>query len=154
MAAGAMTQVTFNGNTYSDDGTAALDMLNGAFRQNVVPMIGDLMTDINAELILGAVAAPTVSHQTPTTGATLTATSGQGGYEIDPAGTLATLNVVLPPSPVDGQVFSLWTSKALTALAVTAPGGASVNGGALLLTANGGAAWRYRSANTTWYRRY
>lgn len=94
------------------------------------------------------------SYQQPATGATLTAPAYLGAYVIDPAGTLATLSVVTPPSANDGQVFEISTSQAITALSVSPAAGQTVNGGNLLLAANGGCGWRYRAANDTWYRRF
>jgi hypothetical protein len=94
------------------------------------------------------------AYSAPGAGATVTAVAEERRRVIDPAGTLAALTVTLPPSPLDGDTYELMTSQALTALTVDAPGGASVNGGSSLLTANGGASWLYRAANTTWYRRF
>ena len=42
-----MTQVTANGNTYSDDRTAAKDMNDGGSRTHLVPMLSDVMTEIS-----------------------------------------------------------------------------------------------------------
>lgn len=39
-----MTQATINGNTYSDDGTSAKDMLHGGHRTWFLPMVGDVAT--------------------------------------------------------------------------------------------------------------
>lgn len=41
-----MTQVIANGNTYSDDGTAAKDMQNGGHRTHLLPMLSDVLTDV------------------------------------------------------------------------------------------------------------
>ena len=99
--------------------------------------------------------SPSYQLVTPATGNTITATAGLGAFIIDPAGELATLNMVLPPAPVDGQVFEASTVQTLDALTVTAPAGATVlGGGPLILTANRGISWRYHAANTTWYRRF
>jgi hypothetical protein len=45
-----MTQVTVNGNTYSDDGTTSHDMQAGGFRVNLLKMISDLMINMLANL--------------------------------------------------------------------------------------------------------
>lgn len=45
-----MTQVTVNGNTYSDDGTTTKDMNNGGFRTWLFPMIQDTMTDTSGKV--------------------------------------------------------------------------------------------------------
>jgi len=40
-----VTQVIANGNTYSDDGTAAKDMQNGGHRTHLLPMLSDVLVD-------------------------------------------------------------------------------------------------------------
>jgi hypothetical protein len=147
-----MTQVTVNGNTYSDDGTTSRDMQHGGHRQWLLPMISDLMVVING--LLGGSFTVSFSFQRPLTGATLTATTGLGAFVIQPAGPIAALNVVLPPGPTDGQIFELSTNQTITAMAVTAPAGATVQQGSGMLTAGGGMSWRYHPADTTWYRRF
>jgi len=94
------------------------------------------------------------SYQQPASGTTLTAPAYLGAYVIDPAATLAALTVVAPPDANDGQVFELSTTQAITALSVSPAAGQSLIGGALLLAADGGVAWRFRAANNTWYRRF
>lgn len=39
-----MTQATINGNTYSDDGSAAKDMNNGGHRTHFLPLVNDVVT--------------------------------------------------------------------------------------------------------------
>lgn len=41
-----MTAITTNGHTYSDDGSEALDMGNGGHRTHLLPMLGDVLTDV------------------------------------------------------------------------------------------------------------
>jgi len=41
-----VTQVIANGNTYSDDGTAAKDMQNGGHRTHLLPMLSDVLLDV------------------------------------------------------------------------------------------------------------
>lgn len=94
------------------------------------------------------------SYQQPTSGATLTAAAFLGAYVVDPAGTVAALTVVTPPSANDGQLFEISSTHTITALTVSPAAGQTVSGGSLMLTANGGAGWRYRVANNTWYRRF
>lgn len=45
-----MTQVTANGNTYSDDGSTSKDMGSGGYRTNLLPMLGDVMHDAQAAI--------------------------------------------------------------------------------------------------------
>jgi hypothetical protein len=61
----------------------------------------------------------TTQYAAPTAGATVTINAGVRKVFIDPAGTLATLTVVLPASPVDGQECGISTSQILTALTIT-----------------------------------
>jgi len=90
----------------------------------------------------------------PLTGATITAIAGQGVFGIIPAGTLATLTMVLPPSPADEQIFEAQTTQTISALTVQGAAGDSiVNGSPGVLAANGGISYRYRLSNTTWYPR-
>ena len=95
------------------------------------------------------------AHQTPTSGATLTAAAHLGAYILEPAATLASLSIVMPSAPNDGDAFEVATTQQITALTINPAAGQSVmGGGPLTLAADGGVAWRYRGANTTWYRRY
>jgi hypothetical protein len=41
-----VTQLTANGNTYSDAGEAAKDMQNGGHRTHLLPMLSDVLTDV------------------------------------------------------------------------------------------------------------
>ena len=45
-----MTQVTANGNTYSDDGSTSKDMGSGGYRTNLMLMLGDVMHDAQAAI--------------------------------------------------------------------------------------------------------
>lgn len=46
-----MTIVTANGNTYSDDGSTAKDMNEGGFRTFMMPMVSDVMHDVDIALV-------------------------------------------------------------------------------------------------------
>lgn len=73
-----MTQLTANGNTYSDDGTTPKDMNNGGFRNHLMPMLKDVMTDVGADVTAAesaktaAQAAATSAANAPGTNATST----------------------------------------------------------------------------------
>jgi len=94
------------------------------------------------------------AYQTPASGATLTAPAYLAAYVLEPAATLASLTIVLPPSANDGDVFEIGSTRTITALSVSPAAGQTVTGGSLMLAANGGISFRYRAANSTWYRRY
>jgi hypothetical protein len=147
-----MSTVPINGNDYSDDGSTERTMPNGGFRTWLLPMLSDLMTVIGSLLVGTWTVAQ--SYHTPSTGDTITTTSGLAVLIIKPSATLAALNIVLPPSPSEGQMFELNTTQAITAISVTGAAGETVYGGSQLLAANGGMSWRYRAADTSWYRRF
>jgi hypothetical protein len=89
----------------------------------------------------------------PLTGDTLTAVAGLQAFRIDPAGELATLTVVLPPFPADGDPFCISTTQTIDALTITAPGGATMagtSGGPYVLAANGGSCWQFDLALNEW----
>jgi hypothetical protein len=67
-----------------------------------------------------------VQYAVPVAGATVTS-NGASSLVLNPAGTLATLTVVFPASPVAGQRFSLVSSTIVTAL--------TVSGGTIITTA-------------------
>jgi hypothetical protein len=90
-------------------------------------------------------------YSQPVTGNTITLALGDRRLVLQPAGTLATLSVVLPPTPEDGNTFTLSSSQEITAITVTAPGGATVQNGVGALGAGGSMGWLYHAADTTWY---
>ena len=85
----------------------------------------------------------------PLTGQTLNSPAGLGGYVIDPAGDLATLHIVLPPTPTNRQVFEISTTQTIGVLTVTV-----TSNGVLVLGAGGGASFRYLASEGAWFRRY
>jgi hypothetical protein len=97
--------------------------------------------------------APYTPYQyaVPTTGATVVVSFGAVGLILDPATELATLTVTLPPGVTDGFVFELSTSQAIDSLTVSGQAGVTVLNGSLIIGASGGARWKYRLANATWY---
>ena len=94
------------------------------------------------------------AYAQPTSGGTVVALAATATLLLDPAGALAALTVDLPSATQDGQTFQVSTTQTITALTASPASGSgqTVSGGALTLTANGGVAWLYRAANTTWYR--
>lgn len=93
-------------------------------------------------------------YRAPLSGDTITLDANDKALQIDPAGTIAALTVVLPPSPKHRDTVEISTSQTITTLTVSPAGAETVMGGSFMLTANGGASWRYRSGNTTWFKRY
>jgi hypothetical protein len=85
----------------------------------------------------------------PLTGTTVTVANSTNCEVIDPAGTLAALTVQFPTPLADGHKFELVITQPITALTLT---GGTLVGGVTTTAGYYSSAWRYRAANTTWYR--
>jgi hypothetical protein len=99
-----------------------------------------------------AVATPYL-RVVPLTGDTLTAVAGLLAFRIDPLGELATLAVVMPPTPSNGDSFCISTTQRLAVVTVSAPASttmAGTSGGPFTLEANGGTCWQYDMALNQW----
>lgn len=94
--------------------------------------------------------AEPVQFAAPLTGATINAGSA-GFLVVKPAGTIAALTVNFPTSPYDGQEWGYGTTQIVTALTLAAAGKTIANG-PTAGTAGGFAWFKYRAADTTWYR--
>ena len=94
----------------------------------------------------------TIESVTPTAGTTITVSDTTRYYVMTPAGTLATLTVVMPTNPVDGQEVFITSTQIVTALTHNPGAGQTLNGALVTIAANGNAAWVYKLSNTTWYR--
>lgn len=90
----------------------------------------------------------TTQYAQPTTGQTVTASSGVNALLIDPAGTLAALTVVLPSAPVEGQVFMMGSSQIITAMTITG----TIVGTLTTLGAAGFARFCYSATASKWFR--
>jgi hypothetical protein len=88
---------------------------------------------------------------TPTTGQTVTVTTGNTWLNITPAATLAALTINLPTDRTDGETVLVNSTQTLTALTVS---GASttVVGAPTTLAANGFFEMRYSGTLNAWYR--
>jgi len=73
-----MTDVTANGNTYSDDGSQARDMTNGGHRDYLLPMLSDVMVEIST--LRGFGASSTTSLAIGTGEKTFTATPANASF--------------------------------------------------------------------------
>ena len=68
-----------------------------------------------------------------------------------PAATIAALTVQMPVNPYDGQKVTIATTQVVTSLTHTATG-KTIQAPFTAGTANGFGSWKYRLADTTWYR--
>jgi hypothetical protein len=71
---------------------------------------------------------------------------------VNPAGTIAAYTLTMPAAPYDGQTVRVAFDQAITALTMAASGTDTLKGALTAATAKGFATWRYRKADTTWYR--
>ncbi len=156
-----------SGGTGSTTASSALTALGGAGLVSpsfTTPNIGAATgTSLVAS---GGISATTLTHSqqevdtsytfnAPTTGQTVTLSSGTGNAIIAPAGTLAALTIVLPgcTSGYDGSIARFSSSQLITSLTVSATSG-SVADGSTTLALGGGNGYICRGSTTTWYRMY
>lgn len=153
-----MTAFSINGNTYSDDGSSARDMRNGGFRRWMLALMADFMSVLSGILVtLGGGDAVVINYSTvtPSSGDTVSFSSGQSRVRIKPAADLATLTVELPPGPTDGQICEISTvGHAIATLTVTGAAAETVTGGTLGLAANGGISFMFCDPDNSWDRRF
>lgn len=99
----------------------------------------------------GAAQVGSVYYNAPLTGETYDCPDDAEQVLIKPAGTIAAHTFNMPVNPYDGQLLRVAMTQTITALTMAATG-KTLNGGLTAGAANGFAAWRYRAADTTWYR--
>lgn len=107
---------------------------------------------IDTLLMDGSLNVTGYQHDTPSTGNTVTIGGAVSQELLEPAGTLATLTVRLPSSPVDGHVVGISSTQAVTALTLSTTDGSTISGGISLLQAGGFARYQYYLPSTTWFR--
>lgn len=90
------------------------------------------------------------AYATPATGGTVTLGNTTHHTLIDPAGTLATLTINMPASPIDGQIVDVRISQVVTALTVSGNGN-SVKGNPTSAAVGSTFTAIYKISNTTWY---
>lgn len=93
-----------------------------------------------------------VHYITPTTGSSVTINDNVSQLIANPAGTLATLTLTMPPNPFNGMVLGIASSQIITGLTLSANSGQTLDGALTTLAANAFAAYRYVTSVTTWFR--
>jgi hypothetical protein len=71
-----------------------------------------------------------VRYVAPLTGATITMNGNHNFMYVDPAGTIATLTIKLPPSPTPGMTIDIGFSQIVTTLTINDSAGSAVTGAA------------------------
>jgi hypothetical protein len=84
---------------------------------------------------------------------TLTMTTAQSAVSLNPSGTISAYTVVLPPTPQDGAVVSIFTSATITTLTLsTSDSSTFVPTKVTTLTAGSSVGYVYDNANNVWHR--
>jgi hypothetical protein len=92
-------------------------------------------------------------YATPLTGNTITMTVGQSALIVNPAGSLSTLNVVLPPTTFDGKFASVFTTQAISTLNLSTSNSATFTPTSVTtLAQNATVTYIYNLAGNVWYR--
>lgn len=107
----------------------------------------DVVDDDNA----AAAAAETVAVVTPLTGTSYTVPDNTEIVLVNPAATIAAWTVAMPAGPYNGQRVTMSFKEVITTLTMTAAG-TTLRAPLTAAAVGGFATWRYRAADTTWYR--
>jgi Head domain of trimeric autotransporter adhesin len=102
----------------------------------------------------GGKAEQGLSTQTPITGFNITIGPSVSLLMLNPAGTLAIGTIVMPGSPVNGQVINVMTSQVITALTVSGNTGQTILNAPTTLQAGTGFELKYNLGLTTWFRNF
>ena len=96
--------------------------------------------------------AESVYVYTPLTGTSQVIPDDAEVVLVNPAGTIAAYTLTMPVNPYDGQTIRMAFDQIVTTLTMAASGLHTLKGGLTAATAKGFATWRFRTADTTWYR--
>ncbi len=113
-------------------------------------VVGAVNSSTNLITQLGFSAVP--QYTTPATGATVVANSGVYQLICNPSGSLLTLTVDFPASPINGQRFQLAISQIITTLTLATTDGSTIDGTIATSAINSYGAWSYVSSVTTWFK--
>ena len=131
------------------------DGLGGRFRYSAASLATDNGTSVivptgaiqGAWLKLGT----TYSYQTPVTGFAIQVANGVTSLLLDPVGALAAGTITFPAAPIDGQMLTLSSSRAITALTLVAPSGQTILAPITTLGAASPATWQYVAGVEKWF---
>jgi hypothetical protein len=92
----------------------------------------------------------------PTTGQSLVIPNGVNAYLMNPAGTLATLTLTMPSSPVNGQLLRIASSATITALTLSGAAGQTILNNPTAITVSTTTpynyAFMYNAVSAAWNR--
>lgn len=110
-----------------------------------------LLAYMQSNLVFSS-AFPVQQFATPTTGQTVTVTTGQSWLVVTPAGTLAALTITLPTNRTDGQIVRVTCSQIITSLTVSGAGTTVTGAPTTLAAVNGFFTMAYTSTLNAWIR--
>lgn len=117
-----------------------------------VTLVAESSTNWGVESITGAWdILNNITYIAPLTGAVVTMPQSSKGRIIDPAGTIATLTVVLPATPVDGHIVTVKVTQQITLLTVNGSGTATVARAAGICPPDTTLTFIYNTAADKWY---
>ena len=95
---------------------------------------------------------PKLQYATPTVGQTVTIEDAIVDIRIviNPAGLLATLTVVMPSTPYNGQIVTVCSSQVVTTLTMTSS--ITLLGSLAAFAINSSASWVYSVTANSWFR--
>lgn len=92
--------------------------------------------------------------QTPANGSSIDIDDNVPTLVLDPGVTLTSLTITMPPTPEDGQIQRICTSKEITSLTLNANTNQTLATDTTTMPAGSGIAYIYSNANNYWYRLY
>lgn len=93
-----------------------------------------------------------VQELTPTNGSSTALDNDTGGVNLEHGSLIAGCTLTMPTTPEDGQVYTLSSRSAVTALTHSAAAGQTIRGALTTIAVNGFASYRYRASDAVWVR--
>lgn len=108
--------------------------------------------DANFTNLGNSVPDSSIQTATPTTGTSITIGDAISNLILKHTATIATLTVILPAAPVNGQIVTVSTRSTVTTLTLNANTGQTRYGAPTTITATTPVSFIYETATLSWYR--
>jgi hypothetical protein len=136
------------------DGTATLES-GGLTGLTSLSLVGTATVNgrvsVSGNIVGAGLVANSIQWVSPNSGSTVNITSNISNLILHPAATTATLNVVLPTAPIDGQTLCISSTEIITELNISVASGTINNAPTTFAAAPGKVRFIYRLADTSWY---
>ncbi len=128
----------------------------GGFDFSISDSVDAMKIDANANIInTQGTADQAYSKRTVSSGDSFTILPGVKTIILDSSGTVATLTITMPTSPIDGQEIRVSSSQIITSLTLSPGSGQTISNAPTTMTAGSGFAYIYRAQGfSVWYRLY